>query len=278
MLNCLGREAGGSVSAARLLESADDCAGIGIMSRWPSWRSSPFRKSLKNWMPNPLDSCRLMFVLGAGASVPLGMPTTKSLLEKLENKTRLGKLAAEIHRSAAYRFRIDVGDVNIEDFFEYLYELQLMIWFAQRSELTTLLPGFTALATVTDIARNCLSAIQRNADRLLHRTCGDCSGAKVDALWRPILEFVSGHRPVVPIFTLNYDWTSEKLAIEDPQRYHLTDGTARRHLGCRTFREDAARAQEDQSRALPAARLDLLAWRHEINGPLRGADSGRWRR
>ena len=98
---------------------------------------------------NLLDSCRLMFVLGAGASVPLGMPTTKSLLEKLENKTRLGKLAAEI-QSAAYRFRIGVDDVNIEDFFEYLYELQLMIWFAQRSELPTLLPGFTARATVTE--------------------------------------------------------------------------------------------------------------------------------
>jgi hypothetical protein len=165
-----------------------------------------------------------MFVLGAGASVPLGMPTTKSLLQKLENKTRLGRLAAEIHKSAAYRFRIAVDDVNIEDFFEYLYELQLMIWFAQRSELPTLLPGFTARATVTDIARKDLSAIQLNADRLLHRTCGDCSGAKVDALWRPIFEFVSGQQPVVPIFTLNYDWTFEKLAIEKPQRYHLTDG------------------------------------------------------
>ena len=28
---------------------------------------------------NLLESCRLMFVIGAGASVPLGMPTTKSL-------------------------------------------------------------------------------------------------------------------------------------------------------------------------------------------------------
>lgn len=84
-----------------------------------------------------------MCVLGAGASVPLGMQTTKSLLEKLENKTRHGELAAEIHKSAAYRFRIGVDDVNIEDFFEHLYELQLMIWFAKRSELPTLLPGFT---------------------------------------------------------------------------------------------------------------------------------------
>ena len=153
------------------------------------------------------------------------MLTTKTLLAKLESNTRLGKLAAEVHKSAAYRFRIGVDDVNIEDFFEYLYELELMIWFAQRSDLPTLLPGFTsAQAPVTDAARKDLSAIKLNAERLLHRTCGDVSGAKVDALWRPILEYVGGQQPVVPIFTLNYDWTFEKLAIDNQQRYHLTDG------------------------------------------------------
>jgi hypothetical protein len=172
-----------------------------------------------------LDSCRLMFVLGAGASVPLGMPTTKSLLEKLENKTRLGQLAAEIHRSAAYRFRIPVDSINIEDFFEHLYELQLLLWFARRSQLPTLLPGFTtAQEPVTEAADKHLAEIQLNAYRLLHRTCGDCRGAKVDALWRQIFEFVSGHQLVVPIFTLNYDWTFEKLAIENARRYQLTDG------------------------------------------------------
>jgi hypothetical protein len=166
-----------------------------------------------------------MFVLGAGASVPLGMPTTKSLLSTLENKTRLGRLAAEIHKSAAYRFRIPANAINIEDFFEHLYELQLLLWFARRSELPTLLPGFTtARAPVTESANKALADIQLQAYRLLHRTCGDCRGAKVDALWRPVLEFVSGQQPVVPIFTLNYDWTFEKLAIENTQHYQLTDG------------------------------------------------------
>jgi hypothetical protein len=84
--------------------------------------------------------------------------------------------------------------------------------------------GRSELAPVTDAARKDLSAIKLNADRLLHRTCGDVSGTKVDALWRPILECVSSQQPVVPIFTLNYDWTFEKLAIENQQRYHLTDG------------------------------------------------------
>jgi hypothetical protein len=133
-----------------------------------------------------------------------------------------GRLAAEIHKSAAYRFRISADAVNIEDFFEHLYELQLLLWFAQRSELPTLLPGFTtSRAPVTESANKVLAEIHLQAYRLLHRTCGDCRGAKVDALWRPILEFVSGHQPIVPIFTLNYDWTFEKLAIENADRYHL---------------------------------------------------------
>ena len=91
-----------------------------------------------------IDSARVIFVLGAGASVPLGMPTTTSLLAKLENKTRLGKLAAEVHKSAAYRFRIGHDVTNIEDFFEHLYELQLLLWLARRSEVPTLLPNFTS--------------------------------------------------------------------------------------------------------------------------------------
>ena len=101
---------------------------------------------------NPLDSCRVMFVLGAGASTPLGMPTTVSLMKRLEGQTRLGRFAAEIHESAAYRFRISADSINIEDFFEHLYELQLLLWLARRSELPTVLPGFTANAPVLEQA------------------------------------------------------------------------------------------------------------------------------
>lgn len=85
-----------------------------------------------------------MLILGAGASVPLGMPTTVGLRKTLCDDTPEGRAAAEIHRSAAYRFRIGADDINIEDFLEHLYELQLMLWLARHSELTQLLPGFTA--------------------------------------------------------------------------------------------------------------------------------------
>lgn len=44
------------------------------------------------------------------------MPTTVSLREKLCDNTPEGRAAAEIHRSAAYRFRVSEKDINIEDF------------------------------------------------------------------------------------------------------------------------------------------------------------------
>ena len=168
---------------------------------------------------------RIIFLLGAGASVPLGMPTTRSLRVRVCDRSKAGRLAAAVYRSAAYRFRISENSVNIEDFLEHLYELQLMLWLAQRSRLPRLLPRLTgAAAMVPYSAWNSLREVQRHVFEILHATCGDCSGKKAQQLWEPILSFVAARQSCVPIFTLNYDWTFEKLVIENKHRYHLVDG------------------------------------------------------
>src|SRR5437762_8357066 len=102
-----------------------------------------------------------MFILGAGASVPLGMPTTVDLRKALCDDTPEGRAAAEIHRSAAYRFRLSEDSINIEDFLEHLYELQLMIWLAQRSRLPQLLPGYTANDEVPAAASEMFANLHR---------------------------------------------------------------------------------------------------------------------
>ena len=165
-----------------------------------------------------------MFLLGAGASVPLGIPTTKALREQLCDNTATGKVAAEIHQSAAYRFRISEDYVNIEDFLEHLYELELLLWLASRSNLPTVLPRFTGTSRTLSIAHERSAAVHRRVFELVHRTCGDCSGAKVKTLWRDILESIASRQVRIPIFTLNYDWSFEKLAIRYPDQYHLADG------------------------------------------------------
>jgi hypothetical protein len=171
-----------------------------------------------------LAASRVLFVLGAGASVRLGMPTTKSLLAELCDSTPEGSLAAEMRQSAAYRFRIPEDAVNIEDFLEHLYELKTLLWLAQHSLLPRLLPNLTANSPVLGSADERLSSLQRYVYELLHHRCGDCSGIEVDNLWKPVLDCASSLQPIVPIFTLNYDWTFEKLAIERTTRYELVDG------------------------------------------------------
>ena len=156
--------------------------------------------------------------------MPVGMPTAVKLREKLCDKTPDGQVAAEIHQSASYRFRISLADINIEDFLEHLYELQLLLWLAQSSSLPTLLPDLTANSPILGSVAGTLTRVQQRVYQLLHETCGDASGKKVNMLWNPILEAVSSHQPVVPIFTLNYDWSFEKLAIEEMKRYQLVDG------------------------------------------------------
>lgn len=166
----------------------------------------------------------MLFVLGAGASVPLGMPTTFQLRQQLCDETPDGRFAVEIHASAAYRYRIGADSVNIELFLEHVYELQLMLWLAQRSSLPQMLPHMTANAPLLDSAGEVLARIQRRAYQLLHDLCGDCSGKQAHVLWSPVLRLLGKYQPAVPIFTLNYDWTFEKLAIEAMDRYQLIDG------------------------------------------------------
>jgi len=170
-----------------------------------------------------LDS--IIFLLGAGASVPLGMPTTDELRKRLCDRTALGELATELHRSAAYRFRIGEDDVNIETLLEHLYELKLLVWLARRSEVPSLLPALTShTSKIAATADEKLARVEARVFELVEQTCGDCDAPAAERLWRNLLNFVSRRQHRIPIFTLNYDWTFERLAIQRPKRYELVDG------------------------------------------------------
>ena len=170
------------------------------------------------------SSAPVIFLLGAGASVPLGMPTTDQLRAQLCDETELGMLASEIHRSAAYRFRIGEDDVNIETFLEHLYEIKLLIWLAQRSNLPTLIPNFTADARVVANANESLADVEARVFGLVRESCGDCDAPSAEMLWSEVLQIVARRQAAVPVFTLNYDWTFERLAIDFPSKYELVDG------------------------------------------------------
>ena len=170
----------------------------------------------------------IVFFLGAGSSVPFGMPTTLSFRRVLLNRSRKDekRLINALYRSAAYRYRISEDGINLEEFLEFLHELRLGLWLVSRSKLTTPLSSTLAKISVDSWAETDLkvNTVRWRILEVLHEVCGDCSGQKVAELWEPLLGKLQCFTTVFPIFTLNYDWTFEKLCIAREDRFRLTDG------------------------------------------------------
>src|SRR2546427_718730 len=127
-------------------------------------------------MPTPrlnpaLVENRIVLILGAGASVPLGMPTTLTIRDRLWNDPVAGSDLAELWESAAYRFHLSPEDVNLEEFVEHTYELQLMLWVRRMSELPTILPKED---DSIDGASTRIEGALTRTRYVLHQSCGDC--------------------------------------------------------------------------------------------------------
>lgn len=170
----------------------------------------------------------IVFFLGAGSSVPLGMPTTLSFRQVLLNRgpKEEKRLINALYRAAAYRYRIPEDSINLEKFLEFLHELRLGLWILAHSDLSK--PVSPTLAKIpfdswaeADLKVN---SIRWRILELLHEVCGDCLGQRASELWEPILSELQCFSTVLPIFTLNYDWTFEKLCITRENHFRLTDG------------------------------------------------------
>jgi len=170
----------------------------------------------------------IVFFLGAGSSVPLGMPTTLGFRRVLLNRSRKDekRLINALYSSAAYRYRIPEDSINLEEFLEFLHELRLGLWIVSHSRLSKPLSSTFAQIPFDSWAEADLNvnSIRWRVLELLHEVCGDCSGQKVSELWEPILSELQCLTTVFPIFTLNYDWTFEKLCTVRESRFRLTDG------------------------------------------------------
>jgi len=170
----------------------------------------------------------IVFFLGAGSSVSLGMPTTLSFRQVLLNRSCKEDrwLITALYKAAACRYRLSEDSINLEQFLEFLHELRLGLWILSRSRLSK--PVSSALAKIpfdswaeADLKVN---SVRWRILELLHEVCGDCSGQKVNQLWEPILTELQCVTNVFPIFTLNYDWAFEKLCIAHEDHFRLTDG------------------------------------------------------
>ncbi len=175
-----------------------------------------------------IASLPIVFFLGAGSSVPFGMPTTlgfKQVLLSKSNKSER-KLIKDLYESASSRYRLPVDSINLEEFLKFLHEIRLGLWILCHSDLRS-----SVSVPIAKIGRELfgeadlqVNRARRKALSVLHEVCGDCLGDKVNQLWEPVFSGLEELGNVFPIFTLNYDWAFEKLAISFPSRYNLLDG------------------------------------------------------
>ncbi len=102
----------------------------------------------------------------------------------------------------------------------------LLLWLLSRSNLSS-----TLNPTLGNIPVDSWSEAELTVNlarwktlEVLHEVCGDCSAPRVQGIWEPFFDDLETHASVFPIFTLNYDWTFEKLCIASEDRYRLADG------------------------------------------------------
>jgi len=170
----------------------------------------------------------IVFFLGAGSSVPLRMPTTSSFRKVLLKKSNAEekRLINALYESAAYRYRLQVEDINLERFLEFLHELRLGLWLLSRSKLSpsiSLKLGQIAFDSWAEADLN-VNLVRWKILEILHEVCGDCSGQKVRELWEPLIKALQGFTSVFPIFSLNYDWAFERLCLTMEDEFKLLDG------------------------------------------------------
>jgi len=177
---------------------------------------------------NKITQQPVVFFLGAGSSVPLGMPTTLSfrrvLLKKSSKQTR--QTINALYKSAAHRYRLSEDHINLEEFLEFLHELRLGLWILSRSDLGKPISPTLSRIPFESWAEADLEVnrLRWNILELLRDVYGYCSAARVIELWNPIINELRVFTTVLPIFTLNYDWAFEKLCIAHDDVFRLTDG------------------------------------------------------
>ena len=170
----------------------------------------------------------IVFFLGAGSSVPLGMPTTMSFRRVLLSKSNAKEkqIINALYSSAANRYRLTTEDINLEEFLEFLHELRLGLWLLSRSNLSPTISPTLGKISYDSWAEVDLSVniVRWKTLEVLHEVCGDCSAPNVQKLWEPLFDGLRTFASIFPIFTLNYDWAFERLCIASEDRYKLTDG------------------------------------------------------
>ena len=175
-----------------------------------------------------ITSSQTILLAGAGASAPLGFATTKgarALLESELEEPERAKLR-DLYKAAARRYRVGEDWVNIEYLLEVVNEMRLGCWLLAHNQIPRSMHA-AAEHLEFDKLMDIEAELRTTWEKVLHvlyRHFGQVDGIKALRHWGWLLTRLGGERSILPVFTTNYDWVFEELAMASGGAVRLIDG------------------------------------------------------
>lgn len=157
----------------------------------------------------------------------MGFATTKgtrTLLESELGPAERTKLR-DLYKAAARRYKVGEDWVNIEYLLEIVNEMRLGCWLLAHNQIPQSV-HMTAKELEFDKLMHIEGELKRTWETILnvlYSHYGQVEGKRALQHWEWLLTRLAGERSILPVFTTNYDWVFEELAIASGGTVHLVD-------------------------------------------------------
>ncbi len=179
-------------------------------------------------MNHAVESSPVVILAGAGASVPLGLPTVVSLKAELIKRLEEPYAAQlqDMYQAVKYRYRVGEPWVNIERVLEFLNEMRLGCWLLANNVIPASIHEQASKITSDTLleAEGSLDALRKKVLSVIGEIYGAVDERQAEDLWGWLFDHLFQRQPVVPVFTMNYDWAIEEMTIGRRGEVRLVDG------------------------------------------------------
>ena len=196
---------------------------------------------ITNFLPKPSP---VVLLTGAGASVPLAMPTMNDFLKSFPSRVT-GNLEVQwenvVELTATY-YEGELDDIDIEQVLTYIefclfsYSKLLTLWrnTLERDE------GFRPTVQELEEFRQLLCTLRTSILDEICTTYAAPDPTKTVACYVPLFKMLveTTGQSTTNVFTTNYDLTFETLASERPSDYEVSDGFRKVRSGEEVWKND----------------------------------------
>jgi len=174
-----------------------------------------------------ITNSEVVLFTGAGASVPLGLPTTESFLQDLAKEVQTDSGAQSIYLAA-------VDELGSQANIERLLDL-IAAWGADPPKIPRRLVDRRITGFAPEVVASRIPRLEQAALRLITARYSDVDAERAYFLYLWLFFFLKSFAErwcPLPIFTTNYDWTFERVAERLKKRLNnVIDGFVMRPMG-----------------------------------------------